>query len=217
MEFVSWWHYNTLPDTVIMMMKKRVVLASSNAKKAVEMQTLLAPLDIEIILQGVLGVDEAEEPYATFVENALTKARHAAAKTGLPAIADDSGLCVHALNGAPGVFSARYAGDPKSDARNNALLLERMQTVEDRRAYFYSVVVLLRQVDDPRPVIADGRWFGEILSAPQGEQGFGYDPLFWVPEQSKTAAELESAVKNQLSHRGIAIQRLLNALQSDPL
>lgn len=194
-------------------MLQRLVLASNNAKKAAELDALLAPLGIEVISQGALGIPEAEEPYATFVENALTKARHAAAHAGLPAIADDSGLCVAALGGAPGVLSARYAGEPKSDARNNALLLERLAGVEDRRAHFYSAIVLVRHADDPQPLIADGEWHGVILDAPRGDAGFGYDPLFWVPELEQTAAELEPRLKNALSHRGAAMRHLLERLE----
>jgi len=201
-------------------MSKRLVLASNNAKKAAEMQALLAPLGIEVIPQSALGVSEAEEPHPTFVENALAKARHAAAATGLPAIADDSGLCVEALGGAPGVQSARFAGEPKSDARNNALLLEELAAFsepEQRRAYFCSVVVLVRHADDPRPLIADGEWHGQILPAARGEGGFGYDPLFWIPELDQTAAELDATLKNTLSHRGAAMRHLLTRLAAHPL
>jgi XTP/dITP diphosphohydrolase len=201
-------------------MSKRLVLASNNVKKAAEMQALLAPLGIEVIPQSALGVSEAEEPHPTFVENALAKARHAAAATGLPAVADDSGLCVEALGGAPGVQSARFAGEPKSDARNNALLLEELAAFpepEQRGAYFCSVVVLVRHADDPRPLIADGEWHGQILPAARGEGGFGYDPLFWLPELGQTAAELDAALKNTLSHRGAAMRHLLTRLESHPL
>ena len=198
-------------------MSTRLVLASNNAKKAAELQALLAPLGLQVIAQGELGVSEAEEPHPTFVENALAKARHASAATGLPAIADDSGLCVAALGGAPGVHSARYAGEPKSDARNNALLLERLAGVADRRAHFVSVVALVRSADDPQPLIADGEWHGEILTAARGEGGFGYDPLFWVPELEQTAAELDAALKNTLSHRGAAMRHLLERLHARPL
>ena len=201
-------------------MTTRLVLASNNAKKAAELHAMLAPLDIEIISQAELGVSEAEEPYLTFVENALAKARHAAAATGLPAIADDSGLCVDALGGAPGVQSARFGGEPKSDARNNARLLEALAGFPDpeqRRAYFCSVLVLVRHAEDPLPLIADGQWHGEILLAARGEGGFGYDPLFWVPELEQTAAELDAQLKNTLSHRATAMRHLLTRLQSQPL
>ena len=201
-------------------MTTRLVLASNNAKKAAELHAMLAPLDIEIISQAELGVSEAEEPYLTFVENALAKARHAAAATGLPAIADDSGLCVDALGGAPGVQSARFGGEPKSDARNNACLLEALAGYPDpeqRRAYFCSVLVLVRHADDPLPLIAEGQWHGQILLAARGEGGFGYDPLFWVPELEQTAAELDAQLKNTLSHRATAMRHLLTRLQSQPL
>ncbi len=201
-------------------MTTRLVLASNNAKKAAELHAMLAPLDIEIISQAELGVSEAEEPYLTFVENALAKARHAAAATGLPAIADDSGLCVDALGGAPGVQSARFGGEPKSDARNNACLLEALAGYPDpeqRRAYFCSVLVLVRHADDPLPLIAEGQWHGQILLAARGEGGFGYDPLFWVPELEQTAAELDAQLKNTLSHRAAAMRHLLARLQSQPL
>ncbi len=193
-------------------MFKKLVLASNNAKKAAELTALLAPLQIEIIPQSALGVSEAEEPHPTFVENALAKARHAAAATGLPAIADDSGLCVRALGGAPGVHSARFAGEPKSDQRNNALLVERLAAAADRSAFFYSVVVIVRHADDPQPLIADGEWHGRILEAARGEGGFGYDPLFYLPELEQTAAELEPRLKNTLSHRGNAMRHLLDRL-----
>ena len=194
-------------------MIERLVLASNNAKKAAELTELLAPLGIEVLPQSAFNVSEAEEPYPTFIENALAKARHACAHTGLPAIADDSGLCVNALGGAPGVHSARYAGEPKSDARNNALLLEQLMGVEDRSAYFYSVVALVRSPDDPRPLVADGEWHGTILDAPRGENGFGYDPLFYVPELEQSAAEIDASLKNTLSHRGAALRHLLERLQ----
>ena len=201
-------------------MTTRLVLASNNAKKAAELHAMLAPLGIEIIAQGELGVSEAEEPHLTFVENALAKARHAAAATGLPALADDSGLCVDALGGAPGVQSARFGSEPKSDARNNARLLEALAGFPDpeqRRAYFCSVLVLVRHAEDPLPLIADGQWHGEILLAARGEGGFGYDPLFWVPELEQTAAELDAKLKNTLSHRAAAMRHLLARLQSQPL
>ncbi len=194
-------------------MIERLVLASNNAKKAAEMAALLSPLGIEVLSQSAFEVPEAEEPHPTFVENALAKARHAAAHTGLPAIADDSGLCVTALAGAPGVHSARFAGEPRSDARNNALLIERLNGIEERSAYFYCTVALVRRADDPCPILADGEWHGQILTAPRGEGGFGYDPLFYLPEMEQTAAELEPALKNTLSHRGAAMRHLLQRLQ----
>ncbi|MCB1926872.1 MAG: RdgB/HAM1 family non-canonical purine NTP pyrophosphatase [Rhodocyclaceae bacterium] len=195
----------------------RLVLASNNAKKADELSALLEPLGYDVLLQSSLGVTEADEPHPTFVENALAKARHAARITGLPALADDSGLCVFALGGAPGVHSARFAGDPKSDARNNELLLSRLADCDDRRAFFSCTLVLLRHADDPQPLIADGQWSGEILHAPRGDNGFGYDPLFLLPEMGQTAAELDGALKNTLSHRAQAMRHLLTRLEATRL
>ena len=191
---------------------KKLVLASNNAKKMKELNALLAPLGFEVIPQGELGIPEAEEPHCTFVENALAKARHAAAHSGLPALADDSGLCVSALHGAPGVLSARYAGEPKSDARNNEKLLGHLAGQADRRAHFVSVLVLVRSANDPQPIIAEGEWHGEILPEQKGEGGFGYDPLFFVPEFGQTAAELDATTKNRVSHRGRAMQKLIERL-----
>lgn len=196
---------------------KQLVLASNNPGKARELHHLLAPLGLEVLPQSTFGVPPIDEPFPGFVENALHKARHAARHTGLPALADDSGLCVAALGGEPGVHSARYAGEPKSDPRNNALLLERLAGVTDRRAYFYCTLVLVRSADDPRPLIADGEWHGQILLAPQGQAGFGYDPLFLDPELGQTAAELDEALKNTLSHRGAAMRHLLDRLRVHPL
>ena len=193
---------------------KKLVLASNNAKKMKELNALLAPLGFEVIPQGQLGIPEAEEPHCTFVENALAKARHAAAHSGLPALADDSGLCVEALHGAPGVLSARYAGDPKSDARNNEKLLTHLKEHANRKAHFYCVLVLVRAAHDPQPIIAEGEWPGEILPEQQGEGGFGYDPLFFVPEFGQTAAEMDSETKNEVSHRGRAMQKLIERLPS---
>ena len=191
---------------------KKLVLASNNAKKMKELNALLAPLVFEVIPQGQLGIPEAEEPYCTFVENALAKARHASKLSGLPALADDSGLCVAALGGAPGVYSARYAGEPKSDARNNQKLLADLGDNPNRAAHFVSVIVLVRHADDPQPLIAEGEWHGEILLAERGDAGFGYDPMFYLPEFDKTAAELDAAIKNQQSHRGRAMQQLIARL-----
>ncbi|UCV18673.1 RdgB/HAM1 family non-canonical purine NTP pyrophosphatase [Ferribacterium limneticum] len=191
---------------------KKLVLASNNAKKMKELNSLLAPLGFEVIPQGQLGIPEAEEPHCTFVENALAKARHAAEASGLPALADDSGLCVAALGGAPGVYSARYAGEPKSDARNNEKLLADLAGQTDRRAHFACVLVLVRSANDPQPIIAEGEWHGTILEAQRGADGFGYDPLFYVPTHCQTAAELDGAIKNQLSHRGQAMQKLIARL-----
>jgi XTP/dITP diphosphohydrolase len=191
---------------------KKLVLASNNAKKMKELNALLSPLGFEVIPQGQLGIPEAEEPHCTFVENALTKARHASKLSGLPALADDSGLCVAALGGAPGVYSARYAGEPKSDSRNNQKLLADLGDNPNRAAHFVSVIVLVRHADDPQPLIAEGEWHGEILPAERGEGGFGYDPMFYLPEFDKTAAELDAAIKNQQSHRGRAMQQLIARL-----
>lgn len=191
---------------------KKLVLASNNAKKMKELNALLAPLGFEVIPQDQLGIPEAEEPHCTFVENALAKARHAAQLSGLPALADDSGLCVAALGGAPGVYSARYAGEPKSDTRNNEKLIAELGNNPDRRAHFVSVIVLVRHAEDPQPLIAEGEWHGEILPALRGEGGFGYDPLFNLPAFGQTAAELDAEIKNRLSHRGQAMQQLIARL-----
>ena len=199
-------------------MHQRVVLASNNAGKLREFSALLAPLAMTVIAQGELGVPEAPEPHPTFVENALAKARHAASLTGLPALADDSGLCVRALNGAPGVYSARYAqlaGGEKSDAANNVHLLKTLALHADQRAYFYCALAYVRSADDPQPLLADGRWDGEIIAAPRGAHGFGYDPLFFVPQYQLTAAELDVVVKNQISHRAQALQQLLLKLANE--
>jgi len=187
----------------------RIVLASGNAGKLREFAELLAPEGFEIVPQGTLGVSDAEEPHFTFVENALAKARHAAAHTGLPALADDSGICVSALGGEPGVHSARYAGEPKSDDRNNAKLVAALAGHPDRRAHYYCVIVLVRRADDPEPLIAEGRWHGEVIAAPRGAGGFGYDPYFLIPALARTVAELDPSTKNAASHRGTALRRLL--------
>ncbi|OIQ95216.1 dITP/XTP pyrophosphatase [mine drainage metagenome] len=189
---------------------KKLVIASNNPGKLREFQRMLAPLGIEVLTQAQLGISEAEEPHCTFVENALAKARHVSRESGLPALADDSGICVEALGGAPGVISARYAGDnPKSDQRNNEKLLREMQGVADRRAHYYCVLVLVRHADDPQPLIAEGEWQGEIFHEERGEGGFGYDPMFWLPQFGKTAAELTHDEKAQISHRAKALQVLM--------
>lgn len=198
--------------------RQRVVLASNNAGKLREFASLLGTAGVDLVTQGELGVTEAEEPFGTFVENALEKARHAARATGLAALADDSGLCVRALGGAPGVYSARYAqraGGEKSDAANNAHLLKEIAAHEDRRAYFYCVLVMVRHADDPQPLIADGRWDGVLLDAPRGANGFGYDPLLMLPDLGKSAAELDAAEKNTFSHRAQALRTLLSRLQAE--
>ena len=194
----------------------KVVLASNNAGKLKEFSAILSKAGINMVAQGELGVPEAEEPYATFVENALAKARHASRHTGLPALADDSGLCVHALGGAPGVYSARYAamaGGEKSDAANNRRLVEQLAHQADRSASYVAVLVYVNAADDPRPLIAEGVWPGQIVDAPRGAHGFGYDPHFYLPEQGLTVAELEPARKNVLSHRAQALQVLLRAFR----
>ena len=202
----------------------RLVLASNNAKKLAELNVLLAPAGVELITQGALGIAEAEEPHASFVENALVKARHAAAAAGGAAIADDSGLCVAALGGAPGVISAHYAnvelppGDREmqrlvQDKANNRLLIERLATATDRRAHFVSTLVALRAADDPEPLIAVGRWHGEIVSDRRGSGGFGYDPLMFIPALGKTVAELPADLKNAHSHRAVAARAMLALLR----
>lgn len=193
----------------------KLVLASGNAGKLKELSSLLAPLGIEVLPQSAFNVSEAEEPHPSFVENAIAKARHAARATGLPALADDSGLCVDVLGGAPGVLSARFAGEPKSDARNNALLLERLADEPKRGARFYCALALVRHADDPQPIIACGEWHGEILEAARGQGGFGYDPLFLVPDLDQTAAEIDHSLKNVLSHRGNAMRQLLDRLRAE--
>ncbi len=193
-------------------MTQPLVLASNNRGKLAELSQLLSPLGFALTAQGELGIPEADEPYPTFVENALAKARHAARLSGLPALADDSGLCVPALGGAPGVLSARYAGESKSDAANNAKLVRELAAHADHSAYYYCVLVFVRHADDPQPVIADGRWLGDIVGAPRGQGGFGYDPHFVVRGLGKTAAELPAEEKNRLSHRGEALRALIGKL-----
>jgi len=193
---------------------KQLVLASNNPGKLRELSALLAPLDFEVLPQAHFNIPEADEPHVTFVENAIAKARHAARLTGLPALADDSGICVDALGGAPGVYSARYAGEPKSDSRNNEKLIAELAHGRSRSAHYYCILVLMRHADDPQPVIAEGEWHGEIIAEPRGSGGFGYDPHFWLPEFACTAAELPADKKNAISHRGIALRRLIDRLQS---
>ncbi|MFZ6748213.1 RdgB/HAM1 family non-canonical purine NTP pyrophosphatase [Undibacterium sp. Ren11W] len=194
-------------------MTRKIVLASNNQGKLKEFFQILAPIGISLHAQGEFGVSEADEPHITFVENALLKARHAAAATGLPALADDSGLCVNALSGAPGVRSARFAGEPKSDKANNHHLISQLAQHADKSAYYYCVLVYVRSEFDPQPVIADGIWQGEILAEARGEFGFGYDPHFLIPSLGKTVAELTPAEKNSLSHRGQALRALLEKLK----
>ncbi|MFZ2162164.1 MAG: RdgB/HAM1 family non-canonical purine NTP pyrophosphatase [Sideroxyarcus sp.] len=192
----------------------KLVIASNNPGKLREFEKMLAPLGIEVLTQSQLGISEAEEPHCTFVENALAKARHVSRESGLPALADDSGICVEALGGAPGVISARYAGDnPKSDRRNNDKLLQDMQGVTDRRAHYYCVLVLVRHADDPQPIIAEGEWWGEIAHEERGDGGFGYDPMFWLPDLDKMSSELTHDEKHAISHRGKAMKVLLEKLK----
>jgi XTP/dITP diphosphohydrolase len=192
---------------------RRLVIASHNEGKVREIAAMLAPLKIEVLPQSQLKIVEADEPYDTFVENALAKARHAASASGLPALADDSGICVRALLGAPGVQSARFAGAPKSDTRNNQKLLEAMTDVADRAANYVCVMVLVRHAADPQPLIAEGEWHGEILRAPRGSNGFGYDPLFLDIPSGKTGGEMTLDEKNIVSHRGKALQELVRRLR----
>lgn len=194
---------------------RKIVLASNNAGKLREFGQLLASIDIEVLPQAQFNIPEAEEPHVTFVENALAKARHAAKLTGLPALADDSGICVSALGGAPGVFSARFAGEPKSDDRNNRKLIADLQGKTDRRAHYVAVLVFVHHADDPQPIICEGEWHGEIIDTPRGAGGFGYDPYFLVPDLNQTAAEISADEKNQRSHRGKALRQLMERLKLD--
>lgn len=195
---------------------KKIVIASNSAGKLREFAELLKSFDFAAVAQSTLGVGEAEEPFATFIENALAKARHASRATGLPALADDSGICVPALGGAPGVYSARFAGgtdaNARSDSRNNEKLVAAMHGIADRRAFYYAALVLVQHADDPHPVIADGAWHGEIVAEARGAGGFGYDPHFYLPQYGCTSAELPAEVKIRESHRGIAIRELAKKL-----
>lgn len=199
-------------------MFSKLILASNNPGKLREFAALFAPFDIEVLPQSAFNIPEAEEPHDTFLENALAKARHAAQLSGLPALADDSGLCVPSLGGEPGVHSAYYAGKEGDretrDARNNARLLAELANRNDRRAHYVCVLVLLRQAQDPQPVIAEGEWHGEILTAPRGAGGFGYDPLFLVPGTGRSSAELPAAEKNAISHRAVAFAKLAERLRA---
>lgn len=189
-------------------MQSTIVLASNNVGKLREIDRLLSPLGFQLIPQSHYQVPEADEPYPTFIENCIAKARHAARLTKMAALADDSGICVPALGGAPGIHSARYAGEPKSDYRNNAKLIAALKGLSQRVAYYYCIMVYLRHADDPQPLIAEGRWYGEIIDEARGNDGFGYDPHFLIPELGKTAAELSPAQKDALSHRGQALAHL---------
>ena len=197
---------------------KKLVIATGNPGKLREFRQMLAPIGYEIVPQGELGISDADEPHSTFVENALAKARHASRVAKMPAFADDSGICVAALGGEPGVHSARYADEGAADsrdvqdARNNAKLLDALASASDRRAHYYCVIVLVRHPDDPEPLIAEGRWHGEVVLEPRGANGFGYDPYFHVPAFGRTAAELEPEEKNGVSHRGQALKQLIARL-----
>lgn len=197
-------------------MFKQLVIATGNKGKLREIQALLAPLNISVIPQSVLNVPEAPEPHCTFIENALAKARNASLHTGLPALADDSGLCLEALNGAPGVHSAYFAGEPRSDEKNNAHLLEVLTQHHNRFAHYYCCMVLVRKHDDPQPLIAEGIWSGAILKTPRGEGGFGYDPLFMDNKTGKSVAELDAEIKNKISHRGQAMRKMLHLIENLP-
>jgi len=199
---------------------KKLVIASGNAGKLREIEAILAPLGCEVLTQAALGIADAPEPHLTFIENALAKARHAAELAGLPALADDSGVCVPALGGEPGVHSARYGGNAISreerDARNNDKLVAALAAGTDRRAYYYCAMVLVRHAADPQPLIGEGYWWGEIIDEARGRNGFGYDPHFFLPELGKTAAELDAEHKNRLSHRGQALRQLVEKLRLFP-
>lgn len=192
---------------------KKLVIASGNVGKLREISMLLEQINIDVLPQAIFNIPEVDEPHPTFIENALAKARHACHYTGLPTLADDSGICVNALHGAPGVYSARFGGEPRSDQQNNQKLVETLKNESDRSAYYYCILVLLRHAEDPQPIIAEGLWHGEIIMEPRGEGGFGYDPYFLIPELGQTAAELHSDEKNKISHRGKALARLLECLQ----
>ena len=193
-------------------MIKKLVIASGNAGKLAEIQALLASLKIEVLPQSAFNVTEAAELHMTFIENALAKARHASLATGLPALADDSGLCLEALEGAPGVHSAYFCGE-KDDAKNNAHTLKTLKQHENRFAHYYCCLVLVRKYDDPQPLIAEGIWAGQILKKPRGNNGFGYDPIFMDNMTGKSAAELSTDIKNKISHRGQALRKMLHLLE----
>jgi XTP/dITP diphosphohydrolase len=193
---------------------QKLVLASNNAGKVKELEALLAPLNFEVIPQGELGIPSAEEPHHTFVENALAKARHASAASGLPALADDSGICAHALDGMPGVLSARFAGVQGNDAANNQKLIQELNDQVDKGAHYVCALVFVNSANDPEPIIVQTRWYGQIVEQAAGANGFGYDPHFFLAEQKCTAAQLDPAQKNLISHRGQALRELIAQLQS---
>ena len=194
-------------------MVQKLVLASNNAGKVREFQELLAPFHFQVIPQGELDIPAAEEPHHTFIENALAKARHASAVSGLPALADDSGVCAHALDGAPGVHSARYAGVDSDNAANNQKLIAALQGKADRGAHYVCALVMVNSANDPEPLIVQTRWYGQMIDEAKGNYGFGYDPYFYLPELGKTVAELSPSEKNQISHRGQALRELISQLQ----
>ena len=194
-------------------MLQKIILASNNTGKINEFQALLKPLGIEVIPQGALHIPSPEEPFHTFIENALVKARHASQAGQLPALADDSGICVAALEGAPGVNSAHFAGPQRSDADNNQQLISALRKEKNRAAHYVCALVLVRHPQDPEPIVVQAQWHGEILEQARGSGGFGYDPYFFIPALGKTAAELTAAEKNRLSHRGLALQKLIHQLQ----
>lgn len=199
--------------TVMKVAKRQIVLASNNQGKLREFYQILEPLGINLLAQSEFHIPDSPEPFFTFLENALIKARHASKLSGLPALADDSGICVAALNGAPGVLSARYSGEPKSDHNNNLKLLQDLTVHSDKSAFYYCVLVYVRSEFDPQPVIADGRWFGEIIDTPRGDAGFGYDPYFYLSSLGKTVAQLSAEQKNNLSHRAQALKELFQKLR----
>jgi len=192
---------------------QKLVLASNNAGKVKEFQALLAPLNFQVIPQGELGIPSAEEPHFTFIENALAKARHASAASGLPALADDSGICAHALNGQPGVLSARFAGEQGDDAANNQKLIQELKDQTDRGAHYVCALVFVNSTNDPEPIIVQTRWYGQIVEQAAGRNGFGYDPHFFLTEEQCTAAQLDPAHKNLISHRGQALRELIAQLK----
>ena len=194
-------------------MLQKIILASNNTGKINEFQALLKPWGIEVIPQGALHIPSPEEPFHTFIENALVKARHASQAGQLPALADDSGICVAALQGAPGVNSAHFAGPQRSDADNNRQLISALSKEKNRAAHYVCALVLVRHPQDPEPIVVQAQWYGEILEQARGSGGFGYDPYFFIPALGKTAAELTAAEKNRLSHRGLALQKLIHQLQ----
>jgi XTP/dITP diphosphohydrolase len=193
---------------------QKLVLSSNNVGKVKEFQALLAPLNFQVVPQGELGIPAADEPHFTFIENALAKARHASTESGLPALADDSGICAHALNGQPGVLSARFAGEQGDDAANNQKLIRELKDQMDRSAHYVCALVFVHSANDPEPLIVQTRWYGQIVEQAVGKNGFGYDPHFFLPEQQCTAAQLDPVHKNLISHRGQALRELIAQLKS---